>query len=98
MKLDLHGYTVHDAWRRYRTVTRECYLDSRKSITVITGHGKMSSEFSRWVEADPYAISCTRLDPNTGAWQVKLRKNKNKVLTPTDPVVDFTKLLKKWRK
>jgi DNA-nicking Smr family endonuclease len=96
-RLDLHGHTVHDAWKIYRQATQSAYLDRKKSITVITGHGKMSSEFSRWVEADPYAVSCARMDPNTGAWQVKLRKNKNQA-SSVEPATDLTKLVKKWSK
>ena len=74
-KLDLHGYTVHTAWKRYRTTTEECYHRNIKKIVVVIGHGSMSAEFLGWVSADPFADRCERLDPNKGAWYVPSRFN-----------------------
>ena len=32
MKLDLHGYTVHEAWQRFRKHTESAYLDGKRKI------------------------------------------------------------------
>lgn len=71
--LDLHGHTVHTAWRRFREYTERCYRAGNKKIIVITGHGIMGQEFPGWCAADPYVSSVSRLDPNKGAWTVTLK-------------------------
>mgnify|MGYP000017616761 CR=1 FL=1 len=96
MNLDLHGLTVHNAWQKYRSHTRLCYYNQVKKITVITGHGIMSTEFTGWVNADPYAIKCERLDPNTGAWRVYIRKSSSKPIN-REPV-NLLNLYKKFQK
>lgn len=78
MPVDLHGYTIHSAWREYRKATQDCYYKGVKKLQVITGHGVMQREFLGWVDADPYAISAARLDPNKGAWTVYIKRKENK--------------------
>ena len=75
MQLDLHGNTIHSAWKLYRSHTQICYLNKIKKTTVIIGHGIMATEFKGWVSSDPYALECERLDPNTGAWRVTIKKS-----------------------
>lgn len=95
-RIDLHGMTVHTAWKKYRSITQDCYFKQVKKITVITGHGQMSAEFSGWVSADPYAVSCERQNPNTGSWTVRIKKN---IHTETEPEpVNLTGLYKKFNK
>jgi len=93
---DLHGMTVHSAWKKYRSITQDCYYKQVKKITVITGHGQMSAEFQGWVSADPYAVRCERQNPNTGSWSVWIKKNANKQKEP-EPV-DLTGLYKKFNR
>lgn len=45
MKLDLHGYTVHDAWQKYQNFIHS--VDT-KSVMIITGQGQIEQEFLRW--------------------------------------------------
>ncbi len=75
MTLDLHGLTVHNAWHKYRSHTQLCYFNKVKKTIVITGHGIMAKEFIGWISADPYAIKCERLNPNTGAWRITIKKS-----------------------
>lgn len=35
----------------------------------------MAKEFIGWISADPYAIKCERLNPNTGAWRITIKKS-----------------------
>ena len=95
--IDLHGMTVHSAWKRYREVTENCYRNKTKKITVITGHGIMASEFKGWVDADPYAVSCERQNPNTGSWTVRIKKNTYTPQPPASQPVDLTGLYKKFK-
>jgi hypothetical protein len=96
-KLDLHGHTIHTAWKLYRNRTEDCYNSNIKNIVVVIGHGLMSAEFQGWVSADPYAIRCERLDPNLGAWRVYIKKSNSKLQKETQPV-DLTGLYKKFNK
>lgn len=97
-KLDLHGKTVHGAWKEYRTVTEDCYNRRIKKIVVVIGHGLMSTEFQGWVSADPYALRCERLDPNKGAWRVYIKKKEIVVAKKENPPLDLTGLYKKFNK
>lgn len=99
MKIDLHGYTVHSAWQHFRQQTQLCYLNGVKSVVVVTGHGVMSTEFERWCAADPYVTECVRLDPNTGAWRVKLiRPAKKQTESQPKNILDLAKLFQKYSK
>lgn len=94
--IDLHGMTVHSAWKTYRKTTQDCYNNQVKKITIITGHGIMAKEFKGWVEADPFAVSCERQNPNTGSWVVRIKKNT--YITPEPEPVDLTGLYKKFNR
>ena len=71
-EIDLHGYTVHDAWKEFTKHIAECYFDNIKTTMVITGHGKMSEEILGWVYANQYCKTARR-GRNTGAFIVDIR-------------------------
>lgn len=99
--LDLHGYTVHDAWKRFNEHVTNCYLDKRKTTVVVTGHGKIGNEIVTWAENHPRAVHCQRLDPNTGAYTIKITKNKSAGATPTTETTSHNslqQLSKKYQK
>ena len=96
IKIDLHGFTIHEAWKYFRSSMKEAYFQDRKSITVVTGHGVMSKEIEGWCEADPYVVSCKRQDPNTGAWTICLIKKKK--VKEENTILNLTGLYKKWNK
>lgn len=97
MSLDLHGYTVHSAWRKFNQHVTDCYHNGSKSTVIITGHGQIGSELVAWVHNNQYTKSCSRLDPNTGAYKVLLNKNKLVPKENSQPV-DLTGLYKKFNK
>lgn len=97
MTLDLHGYTIHNAWYRFSSYVYDCYLQGHKSIVVITGHGQIGNEIPAWVHNNQYTTSCSRLDPNTGAYKITLIKNKQVPKEEKHPV-DLTGLYKKFNK
>ena len=76
--LDLHGYTVHEAWKRFNRHLDDCYYACRKKTIVVTGHGQISNELVAWVHNHARAEYAQRLDPNQGAYIIKIKKNKNK--------------------
>jgi DNA-nicking Smr family endonuclease len=97
MYIDLHGYTIHTAWKRYRDASRQCYFNETKRLTVVTGYGIMQNEFRTWVENDPYADNAKSLDPNKGAWHVSIKKPAIKKEKHPEPV-DLTGLYKKYNR
>ena len=47
-RLDLHGFTVYDAWKRFTRWIHEAQQDKNvKSVTVVTGQGKIHEELPR---------------------------------------------------
>ena len=100
MSIDLHGYTVHAAWKKFRSHTEQCYRENQKSTVVITGHGLMSSEFPGWCDADPYVSGHRRMSPNTGAWMVSIKKPlvPRPKEEPARSIIDYSKLLRKYSK
>lgn len=48
-KLDLHDYTVNEAWIRFKEFINMHYSNGDKSVVVITGRtGQIASEFIAW--------------------------------------------------
>lgn len=78
MSLDLHGYTVHEAWRKFNDHVSDCYYAGHKKTIIITGHGQIGNELIAWVHNSQYATECSRLDPNTGAYTVKIKNSKHR--------------------
>ena len=56
--LDLHGRTIHDAWKLFIAFAYEKWLDKEKHVRVITGHGAIQKEFPRWCEACVHVRKC----------------------------------------
>jgi len=98
MSLDLHGYTVHNAWHKFNEHVRDCYQSGKKKTIVITGHGQIGNELIAWVHNNQYTEHCERLDPNTGAYRIKIRKNKAQSIKVQQQPVDLTGLYKKFNK
>lgn len=96
MKLDLHGFPIHDAWKEYRKLTQESYWNNKKYIIVITGMGQMQMQFHHWVSSDPYALKCEQL--NEGAWKVHIRKRTQVVVSKPEPTTNLSPLLNKYKK
>ena len=100
-KLDLHGYKVHDAWKRFNEYVESSYNKGFKKITVILGHGKMSTEIEGWVNANPLTMSVEQGTPNTGEFTVKLKKKQKEQKASAKPSrlateADIAKLVAKW--
>lgn len=76
--LDLHGYTVHEAWKRFNQHLDDCYFSCRKKTVVVTGHGQIGNEIETWAHNHPRAEYAQRLDPNMGAYIIKVVKNRDR--------------------
>ena len=95
-ELDLHGKTVHEAWKLFTDHVTECFFNNTKSTVIITGHGKIAEEILAWVYASQHCKTA-RQGRNTGSFIVDIKKNKtNKPATKVNTKVDLTPLLKKF--
>ena len=48
MRIDLHGYHIHEGWRKFNRAIDEAYYNNHRRVTVITGQGTMMREFPTW--------------------------------------------------
>lgn len=95
--LDLHGYTVHAAWKAFTEHVSDCYYANKKSTIVVTGHGQIGSEIIAWVHANKHTKSCSRMDPNTGAYKIMLHQFSKVKKNKAEPV-NLIELYKKYNK
>ena len=51
--LDLHGYTLQEAYKETHEFVKECHRDRVKKVKVITGKGEINKEFPMWLERSP---------------------------------------------
>jgi hypothetical protein len=71
MKLDLHGYTVHQAWTVYQNFINEI---NAKSLVVITGQGQINKEFMSWNH--PSTVREIQPLSSQGGFRILFYKNK----------------------
>ena len=76
MIIDLHGYTVHAAWRVFNSRVTEAYYAGHKTCKVITGYGQIQSELNTWASNHDKIRACRRQDTNQGSFIIKLNKRK----------------------
>ena len=76
MIIDLHGYTVHQAWNIFNSRVTQAYYDGHRTCKIITGYGQISSELNTWAANHDKVRACNRQDPNQGAFVLKLIKRK----------------------
>jgi len=74
MQLDLHGYHLHAAWKKFSHFVDDAYFDNRKAFTVITGQGVMMREMPVWCFNHARVAGCTQHKHNPGSFTVKLKK------------------------
>ena len=93
--LDLHGYTVNDAFKKFNETVYHFYHAQYKKLTAITGHGEISKEIQTWAENNQYIRSIERQDPNKGSYLILLKKKKVQANASTEKV-DLSPLLQKF--
>ena len=71
--LDLHHYSIHDAWCVFNNYIDDAYYNGDKSVHVITGKGLILLEFRIWMELHP-RISGGHLNADSGSWIIRLKK------------------------
>lgn len=74
MRIDLHGYTIHEAWKSFNNAITEAYFQGEKKVIVITGQGAMMREIMTWAHNHPRIRECTQTPYNPGSFSIKLKK------------------------
>jgi len=74
MRIDLHGYHIHTAWRHFNNSVTEAYFAGYKKCIVITGQGAMMREFQTWAANHPRIRDCVQNPKNPGSFTIKLNK------------------------
>ena len=74
MRIDLHGYHIHNAWQHFNTRVNEAYFQGYKKCTVITGQGAIMQEIRTWAHNHPRIRECTQTPYNPGSFSIKLKK------------------------
>ena len=70
--IDLHGFILHAAWKKFNAFVLDSYISKRKEVRVITGQGAMMKEFPHWASANRYIKSYEQSKFNPGAWILKI--------------------------
>lgn len=74
MQIDLHGYHVHEGWRKFKRAADEAYFANHRKAMVITGQGVMMHEFPTWAQNHPYVAECRQNKYNPGSFSIKFKK------------------------
>ncbi len=74
MRIDLHGYHIHEGWRKFNQAITWAYFDNYKSVVVITGQGAMMQELPVWASNHPRIRECNQQRHNPGSFLIKLKK------------------------
>ena len=100
MTLDLHGYTLHTAWKMFNQHISGCYYNRLNYTIVITGYGTIQEELPQWAKLNKHVMDCLQQNPNAGSFKVYLHKYKPRlsVAKKQQNVVDISPLLKKYSK
>ncbi len=77
MRIDLHRYTVQEAYAVVALTIEDCYNSGDKTVQVITGlSGQIHREFPMWIENNSKAQSCNEVGRGGGMFNVTIRKKK----------------------
>ena len=72
--IDLHGMTLHDAYRKVQEYFDKAYDNREKTVIVITGRsGNIVEEFPCWANSHP-KVKKIEMKSNKGSWKVWLEK------------------------
>ena len=73
--LDLHGYTLHVAWKEFCSHITNCYQQKLKTTTVITGQGEIAKELPIWAENNKHIRECIKSKRNPGMYIINISKS-----------------------
>ena len=104
MKLDLHGKTIHEAWRTFKDHTEICRLNGIRKFVVVTGYGKIYEELPKWTDSISCISEVQSMAPNFGCYKTVLKRPKKDYKVeissknPTKSRLNLSPLLQKYGK
>jgi hypothetical protein len=69
--LDLHGYTIQDAYIETIEFIKDMHNQKEITVKVITGKGEIGREFPMWIEESSFIKKCELTDDG-GCWIVHM--------------------------
>ncbi len=69
--LDLHGYTLQDAYTETLEFLKDMYKQKEEKVKVITGVGAIAKEFPFWIEKSSYIKKFEPTDDG-GCWYITI--------------------------
>jgi len=76
-RLDLHGFHIHEAWKKVDRFISKCYYDNYKSCEIICGQGLIKNEIETWLHLNSY-VREYKLSRTQGSYNIKLKKRNTK--------------------
>jgi len=73
-KLDLHGLTIHNAWKTVDSFLQRCYYDNYKSCEIICGQGAIKQEIETWLHLNTFVRDYKLNTRTQGSYNIKLKK------------------------
>lgn len=75
MRIDLHGFHIHEGWRKFNRAIEDAYLNGHRTVSVITGQGAMMRELPTWAHNHPRIREFRQQQKhNPGSFTIKLKK------------------------
>jgi len=74
MRIDLHGYHIHEAWRKFNQKVDDAYYKGARKCIIITGQGSMMFEFPTWATNHPRIKEYRQTPHNPGSFSIFLVK------------------------
>lgn len=93
--LDLHGYTIHVAWKEFNSHITDCYHKKLKTTVIITGQGEIAKELPVWADNNKYIRECVKSKHNPGMYTVNISKSPIQKYNQTTKV-DLSPLIAKF--
>ena len=97
MMLDLHGYTLHVAWKEFSSHMTDCYHQKLKTTSVITGQGEIAKELPVWADNNKHVRECVQSKRNPGMFIINFSQSPIQPYTYNQSTkVDISPLIEKF--
>lgn len=79
-RLDLHGYTIHNAWIAFGEFIEQHHLAGTKTVIVVTGRsGQIAREFKEWCRRNQHIRRYLPIETRSGVGSYRVE-----LATPID--------------
>jgi DNA-nicking Smr family endonuclease len=75
--LDLHGFHIHEAWKKVDRFLAECYYGNYRSCEIICGQGAIRDEIETWFHLNRHVREYRFNTRTQGSYNITFKKRKN---------------------